>query len=150
MIALSLCAWWNRLFYWLPYVVWSDPLMGHHSHRFGPWPTFCPSSTNYWRTPPRTTTSITCASSYAECPSSAASRPMSRKRRFLMIANSPEDWELFVFEDAGNGNVKIKNIWGRYVDYEPSGFECTADVNSAAVFTPETQGRGATLKLRRD
>jgi hypothetical protein len=50
----------------------------------------------------------------------------------------PEDWELFVFEDAGERKRENQEHLSRYVDYEPSGFECTADVNSAAVFTPET------------
>jgi hypothetical protein len=51
---------------------------------------------------------------------------------------SPEDWELFVFVRAGDGKVKIQNIYGCFVRYNYSIFVCdTKDENTASVFVVE-------------
>jgi hypothetical protein len=60
---------------------------------------------------------------------------------------NPEDWELFVFEgvDSGSAAVKVKNIYGCYVRYDPNSplpyessvrgtFLCDTNINSAQVF----------------
>lgn len=51
-----------------------------------------------------------------------------------LARGKPQDWELFVFEDANNGKVRIKNIYGRYINFNGGSFECTADLAGAAVF----------------
>ena len=51
----------------------------------------------------------------------------------------PQDWELFIFEDAGTAKVRIRNIWDRYVNYGKAKFACTANQADAAIFEPLTQ-----------
>jgi hypothetical protein len=50
----------------------------------------------------------------------------------------PQDHEMFVFEDADAGRIRIKNIWGRYVVYHQSAFHCIADQGDAAQFVAES------------
>jgi hypothetical protein len=54
---------------------------------------------------------------------------------------NPEDWELFVFEavDASKGQVRIKNIYGAYVNYVGGVFQCTGNQGQAQVFTVVNQ-----------
>jgi hypothetical protein len=51
----------------------------------------------------------------------------------------PQDWELFVFEivDWNQGTAKVKNIYGRYVNFNGNAFVCEADSAGAAVFLLE-------------
>ena len=49
-------------------------------------------------------------------------------------AGNPEDWELFVFENTGGGNVRIKNVYGKYVAFTGGQFVCNAGQGQAATF----------------
>jgi hypothetical protein len=56
-----------------------------------------------------------------------------------MAKGSPEDWELFLFKDAGTdkGVVKIMNIYGSYVRYFGGELSADGTIDSADVFIVE-------------
>jgi len=50
---------------------------------------------------------------------------------------NPEDWELFIVEvvNADLGQVRIRNIYGAYVNFVANVFQCTGTQAQAQVFT---------------
>jgi hypothetical protein len=59
----------------------------------------------------------------------------------LGLNSNPADWELFLFEtvDANQGQVRIKQVYGAYINYVAPLFKCTGNQAQAQIFTVAAQ-----------